>query len=60
MKEKELKFKDWQNVDEPNLSLKAAKTEECNVWKKNAKKAVATAKAIVQNKLYNKLNTPAS
>ncbi|KAJ8720409.1 hypothetical protein PYW07_012452 [Mythimna separata] len=59
LKEKKRKFKEWQRVDPDNGSLKAEKKSEYDRLKKEAKKAVALAKAEAQDKLYDSLDSPA-
>ena len=59
LKEKKKKFKEWQRAANECVSLEAEKKREYEVLKKEAKKAVAVAKAIAQEKLYESLDSPA-
>ncbi|XP_026498876.1 uncharacterized protein LOC113402778 [Vanessa tameamea] len=58
LREKKVAFKEWQVVKNVNTSLKDEKKEVYKEFKRRAKKAVAVARAKVQENLYNSLNSP--
>ncbi|XP_047984426.1 uncharacterized protein LOC125224950 [Leguminivora glycinivorella] len=58
LKEKKNAFKEWKSVEEGNDREKENKRSAYLISKKKAKKAVAIARAKVQDKLYNHLESP--
>ncbi|XP_047029963.1 uncharacterized protein LOC124637497 [Helicoverpa zea] len=58
LKEKKVAFKEWQNVEIVNASLKDDRKRIYMEWKRKAKKAVAVARAKAQERLYNSLDSP--
>ncbi|XP_063389201.1 uncharacterized protein LOC134674986 [Cydia fagiglandana] len=58
LKEKKNAFKEWKSVEEGNDREKGIKRSAYLTSKKIAKKAVAIAKAKVQDKLYDFLESP--
>ncbi|PZC80720.1 hypothetical protein B5X24_HaOG214121 [Helicoverpa armigera] len=59
LREKKVKFKEWQRTHENNECEKAEKKNEYDAWKKKAKKTVAVARAKAHEKLYDALDSPA-
>ncbi|XP_013169614.1 PREDICTED: uncharacterized protein LOC106119245, partial [Papilio xuthus] len=59
LNEKKKAFKEWQGVDENDKDLKENKRDVYKQCKRCAKKAIATARAQAQVKIYEGLNSPA-
>nr|XP_049699855.1 craniofacial development protein 2-like [Helicoverpa armigera] len=59
LKEKKMKFKEWQRTEDNDDSEKARKKAEYDECKKKAKKIVAVSRAKAHERMYDSLDSPA-